>query len=391
MILRIGFDLRPTQLSSQVMGIGTYIKNLIGTISHLDHKNKYVFLRVKDRPPPILRLPPKFKYEFVDIPSMFEDHLNVLRDKVALHKIVYDHNLDVVHFPSPFELKIHFDLKQYNPRSILTVHDLTPLFFGDLLFKGRYKLLKHLYSYLAGSIHRAGHIIAVSGNTRDDLLEKMNIPEEKISVIYEAAEKVYRPINDKDVLSDIRRKYNLPENFILYVGGFSPHKNLEALLHVIVLLKLEYHLDMALVVAGKKDEVYYPALKLQTENLGISNRVIFTDYVPSEDLAAFYSMASVFALPSLYEGFGLPLVEAMSCGAPCAASDTSSLPEIARDAAVFFNPKIVVEMAEIIHQVLASEEIEKKKKKKGLRRAMDFSWDKCARETMEIYQTCSGK
>lgn len=385
MNLRIGFDLRPLQLSSQVMGIGVYIRNLLTQLSEIDRGNKYIFLTVEGKELPEFSFPSNFSHDFLEIPTLFEEHLNVFRDKFALHKIVEKNQLDIVHFPSPFELKIHFDLKEYNERAIITVHDLTPLIYGDMLFTGKRRLLRPLYDYLLRSVKNAGNIIAVSGNTRNDLVEKLNVPADKISIIHEAAGSMFKPINDREYLLEVRKKYNLPDKFILTAGGFLKHKNLDLLLDLIALLKVEYRIEFPVVMAGKPDKIHYPELKQRAAEMGFKDMVHFPGYVPAEDLAAFYNLSSVFIFPSLYEGFGLPLVEAMSCGTPCIISNVSSLPEIAGDAALQFDPGRIAELSEAVHSVLSSDEIAADLRKKGLKRAEAFSWKKMAEETLNLY------
>lgn len=385
MNLRIGFDIRPLQLSSQVMGIGVYIRNLLKQLSEMDRGNRYIFLTVEGKELPDLSFPTGFSHEFVGIPTLFEEHLNVFRDKFALHKIVEKNQLDIVHFPSPFELKIHFDLREHNDRTIITVHDLTPLIYADILFTGKRRLLKPLYDFLLRSVKHAGNIIAVSGNTRNDLVEKLNVPADKISVIYEAAGDMFKPIDDRKFLRDVKQKYNLPDKFILTTGGFLPHKNLDILLDLIALLKVEYLLEYPVVMAGKTDVVHFPEIKERAEEMGFKDMIHFPGYVPSEDLAALYNLASVFIFPSLYEGFGLPLVEAMSCGTPSVISNVSSLPEIAGNAALQFGPTRIAELSEAVHNILSSDELATDLRKKGLARAGEFSWKKMAQETLNLY------
>ena len=385
MNLRIGFDIRPLQLSSQVMGIGVYIKNLLTKLSEVDRGNKYIFLTVEGKELPEFSFPSNFSHDFLEIPTLFEEHLNVFRDKFALHKIVEKNQLDIVHFPSPFELKIHFDLREHNQRAIITVHDLTPLIYGDMLFTGKRRLLRPLYDYLLRSIKNAGNIIAVSGNTRNDLVEKLNVPADKISVIHEAASTIFKPVEDRDYLEKVRKKYNLPDKFILTAGGFLKHKNLDIMLDLIALLNVEYRIECPVVMAGKTDTVNFPEIKQRAEEMGFKDKVHFPGYVPAEDLAAFYNMASVFVFPSLYEGFGLPLVEAMSCGTPCIISNASSLPEIAGDAALQFDAARIAELSEAVNSVLSSDEVAKDLREKGLKRAEAFSWKKTAEETLNLY------
>lgn len=384
--MRIGFDLRPLQLSSQVMGIGVYIFNLIHALADMDRESHYVFPMIEGKDMPSFRFPPSFKYEFEKLPPTFEDHLNVLRDKLSLHKIVDKYKLDVAHFTSPLELKIHFDLKSHNHRSIITIHDLTPLFYGDLIFRRKRRLLKPIFDLLVKDIPRVGNIIAVSKNTKKDLMERLNIPEEKITVIYEGADLVFRPITNKFHLQEAREKFSLPERFLLYVGGFSPHKNLGGLLEAMVILKHEYQVDIPLVIVGGTDSFLYDELKKRVEDLKMTDRVKFAGFVANDELVSFYNLAAAFVFPSFYEGFGLPLVEAMACGTPSIVSDCSSLPEVGGKAAAYFDPKNISHMAEVIHQVISNEDIAREMKAKGIIQAGSFTWERCAQETLDFYR-----
>ncbi|MCE1245317.1 MAG: glycosyltransferase family 4 protein [Firmicutes bacterium] len=384
--MRIGFDLRPLQLSSSVMGIGVYIKNLVKSISAQDRENRYVFLTVEGREIPDIDFAPGFDCEFAKVKMTFENQLNIITDKMNIHKVVDQHSLDIVHFTSPFELKIHFDLKQHRKRSILTIYDLTPKFFSDIIFVKKRALLKPVFNHLLSCVPIGGHFLSISENTKKDMVKLMKIPQEKITVTHLGRDELFQPVEDTVFLESVRRKYTLPEHFALYVGGISPHKNLNSLLEALVLLNVEYHINIPLVIVGKADGFHFQALKERVEYLKLTDRVHFTGYVPDEELAALYSQADLFVMPSLYEGFGLPLLEAMACGAPCAVSGTSSFPEIAGSAAVLFDPKNIDSIAEAMHRVLCSDELKAELKKKGPRKAKLFSWDKTASQTIEAYK-----
>lgn len=387
--MRIGFDLRPLQLSSRVMGIGVYIRNLISSISRIDRENQYFFLVVKDEEFPDIDLVPEFQYELIEIPSAFNPYLNVIKDKFTLRSVVPQHSLDLVHFTSPLELKLHFDMGKYNNRSVLTVYDLTPLFYGNLIFRKKRRLLKPLFHILLREIKKAGHLISISQNTKKDLIERLKIPPEKITVTHLAADDCFRHIDDEFYLNEIKSKYDFPDKFIMYLGGFSPHKNLNSLLEAMVLLQVEYRLDTPLVIVGKTDSFHFPELEKRILELELTDRIHFPGFIPTVDLPAIYNLAAVFVFPSMYEGFGLPPLEAMKCGTPTIVSNTSSLPEVAGSSAIICDPRDIESLAESMHGILSSIEIAEDMKKKGIIRAMDFSWKKCARETLDVYKKLS--
>jgi glycosyltransferase involved in cell wall biosynthesis len=217
------------------------------------------------------------------------------------------------------------------------------------------------------------------------MIKLMKIPPEKIFVTHLGRDEIFSPVVDAKFLKSVRDKFTLPEKFALYVGGISPHKNLSSLLEALVLLNVEYQIKIPLVIVGKADGFHFQALKERVEYLKLSDRVHFTGYVPDDELAALYSQAAIFVMPSLYEGFGLPLLEAMACGAPCAVSRTSSFPEIAGSAAVLFDPLNISSIAEAMHRVLCSDELRAELIKKAPRKAQSFSWENTAKKTLECY------
>lgn len=385
--MNIGIDIRPLQLSPEISGIGVYLRNLVCEISRIDHQNQYFFLKLKEGKEVEIDLDDGFKWTEIHVPSARLKYLNVLQDPWVLPGIVERHSLDLLHFPSPFELKSHFDLKRHNRKSVLTVYDLTPLFYGDKIFVRKRKMLRPLYLSLLKAVPRAGHIISISENTKKDFVKNLNMSPEKITVIHLGKDESFRKITFGKALKKVREKYNLPNDFILYVGGFSYHKNIFSLLEALALIRLEYRLEIPLVIAGRIDPFFFSELEQKIDQLILKKQVIFTGFVPFSDLPALYNLALAFVSPSLYEGFGLPVLEALACGTPVVCSNTSSLPEVAGDAAVYFDPENITDIAEAIHRTVASEEIQVELQKKGIKRAEKFTWEKTARETLKVYRT----
>ncbi|MEM4301926.1 MAG: glycosyltransferase family 1 protein, partial [Candidatus Caldarchaeum sp.] len=226
-------------------------------------------------------------------------------------------------------------------RTVFTLHDLIFLFHPET-----HKPLNRWFLTLLMPrfLRAADAVIAVSECTKRDAVRAYGIPEEKITVIYEGVSPRFRPANPEAVQA-VRAKYGLPEHFILYVGTIEPRKNLVALLeaYAAILTRNTQH-AIRLVVVGKKGWLYEGFFRRLRE-LDLEERVHFTGYVPDEDLPALYSAADLFVFPSLYEGFGLPVLEAMACGVPVVCSNTSSLPEVAGDAALLVNPTDVQALA----------------------------------------------
>ncbi len=264
--------------------------------------------------------------------------------------------------------------------TVLTVHDLI---FRHL--PEHHKHLNRWYLNVTMPLYcrRADHIIAVSEATRRDLMAAYNLPREKISVIHEAADLRFVPQPEKGVAA-VRAHYGLPEDFLLYVGTIEPRKNLVRLLHVWEGL---YAAGEAppLVIVGKRgwlSDDFFIAL----EESPSREAVILTGYVLDMDLPTIYAAATAFVFPSLYEGFGLPPLEAMACGTPVACGDGSSLPEVVGDAALLFDPTDEEAMERDLRRLLSDAGLREELRERGLRRAAQFSWERTARETLVVYE-----
>jgi glycosyltransferase involved in cell wall biosynthesis len=264
-------------------------------------------------------------------------------------------------------------------RTVFTLHDLIFLFHPET-----HKPMNRWFLTLMMPrfLRAADAVIAVSECTKRDAIRFYRIPEEKITVIYEGVNPRFRPASP-EAIAAVRARYGLPERFILYVGTIEPRKNLTTLLEAFHHLLATY--DLRLVIVGKKGWLYERFFRRLRE-LGLENRVLFTGYVPDEDLPAIYSAADLFVFPSLYEGFGLPVLEAMACGTPVICSNTSSLPEVAGDAALLVDPTDARALTGAMEQVLTNERLWATLRAKGMERARGFTWEKAAYRTWEVYQ-----
>jgi len=264
--------------------------------------------------------------------------------------------------------------------TVLTIHDLI---FRHL--PEHHKPLNRWYlnATLPLYCRRASHLIAVSEQTKRDLVALYHLPPEQITVIYEAAAPHFAPQPPATVAA-VRARYGLPERYVLFVGTLEPRKNLIRLLAAFERLHAE-QLTEALVIVGKKGWLYedfFAAL----ERSPARPAVLFPGFVPDADLPAFYSGAQVLAFPSLYEGFGLPLLEALGCGTPVVCSNVSSLPELAGDAALLVDPTDVEALTAALRRVLTGADLRADLRERGLRRAAQFSWARAAQETLALYQ-----
>ena len=264
---------------------------------------------------------------------------------------------------------------------ILTVYDMVAFKHPEFASK-RFSL--YTRKLLKSAVRRADKIIAISEHTKKDIIEILKVPSEDVEVIYPGVDDIFKVMDKEWAYSVIKRKYNLNKRFILSVGNLEPRKNTKNLLLAYKLL-LDEHLNHQLVIVGpqgwKAQEIFD-----FVEKIGISENVIITGYVDSNEMPILYNAADVFVFPSLYEGFGLPPLEAMACGTPVVASNNSSLPEILGDAAIMVNPLNVEDIKERIKRVLFDKTLREKMISLGLERVKDFSWEKTVRQTLEIYK-----
>ena len=369
--MRICLDLSPAV--HQHAGLGRYAQELLLALAVTDGQNEYVVFYNNPAAAwvdPTLERFPKIttplSYKPWRLSAMLAHFARIPQDSlfpgVALFHAT-DHLL-------PYFRRI---------KSVFTLHDLIFIFHPET-----HKPLNRWFLTLMMPrfLRAADAVIAVSECTKRDAVRFYGIPEEKITVIYEGVNPRFRPASPETIAS-VRARYNLPEHFILYVGTIEPRKNLTALLEAFHHL-LATH-DLRLVIVGKKGWLY-EGFFLRLRELGLEDRVIFTGYVPDEDLPAIYSAAELFVFPSLYEGFGLPVLEAMACGVPVICSNTSSLPEVAGDAALLVDPTDVRALAGAMEQALTDEALRVTLRARGIERAQRFTWARAAQETMQVYE-----
>lgn len=263
---------------------------------------------------------------------------------------------------------------------VVTIHDLNPIRFRNFY---SHSFNWFMSTMLRWSANVADRIIAISDNTKKEIIEFLNVPEEKIKVIYSGVNEHWKPIDFESNASLINYRYGIQVPYILTVSNIEPKKNLPRLFSAYSMLKKNKDIREQLVIVGPKG---WKAENIIDCSRAISDGVVFTGHLNDYELRILYSGAKLFVLPSLHEGFGLPLLEAMACGAPVIASNVAAIPEIVGDAAVLFNPSDIEEIAQTIETTLANEELLKRMREKGLKRVNLFSWEKTARETLKIYK-----
>lgn len=361
--MKIAIDTQTTL--GRKSGFGFYIGNLVKGLKNIDKKNEYCLIN-----------------------KGIEKDLNTLErfcwDQFGFLKRAKRLGVDIAHQPC-FSVPIFGGMKK-----VATIHDLIPVKFPkNLNFASRMFFTK----WMPFTYGFADAIIAISESTKKDLVDILKLDPERITVIYEAAGDEYRIIEDFDKIEEIKNKYKIKGRYILNVGTLEPRKNIEFLVKVFAdvvkreIMKLgNYEIrKLKLVLVGKKGWGYEKMFDL-IKNLGIEGRVVWTDYVEDEDLPYIYNGADLFVFPSEYEGFGLPLLEAMSCGVPVISSNTSSMPEVVSEAGILIAPDDENKWVENIIKVLGDSEKQREMRSKGLKQAGKFSWEKCAEETLGVYK-----
>ncbi|HUQ85021.1 MAG TPA: glycosyltransferase family 1 protein [Candidatus Limnocylindrales bacterium] len=365
--MKIGIDAR---LWSET-GVGRYIRNLVYNLAEIDKTNDYVlFMRSADADKFKVQSS-KFKVVRVDI------RWHTLDEQLKLPQILNKENLDLVHFPY-FSIPVGYK----NP-FVITIHDLIinhfPTGKASKLPLYLYQLKKLGYDYVVkNAVNKAQKIIVPLNAVKDDLIETLGVKQEKIIVTYEGFDE---KIQKKDKVQIVDKT-----KYFLYVGNAYPHKNLDRLIKAFSLFRKEDHENIQLVLVGK-DDFFYKKLneKILKENY---SGVVVRNNVTDKELAGYYQNAIALISPSLMEGFGLPVLEAMASACQVIASDIPSLREVCLDAAIYFDPYSIEDIKNKINDVFSLEQnILDKNIKKGLERSKEFSWRKMAKETLAVYES----
>jgi glycosyltransferase involved in cell wall biosynthesis len=285
-----------------------------------------------------------------------------------------------------------------NCKKAVTFHDLSFKLYPEFFSRSK-RIWQKILMNAKKEAQKAGKIIAVSNSTKQDLIDFYKIPEEKIKVIYSGIEQDFKKgISDEKILK-VKKKYRLPDKFILYFGTIEPRKNLIGLIKAFEIFKKNFILkqtqsnikkkqfsNIQLVIAGEKGWLYKNVFKMARQS-SFSSEIIFTGFVNNSDKPYLYKLASLFVYPSFYEGFGFPPLEAMSCGIPTITSKFSSLPETVGKAAIMIDPYDIDEFACAMNLALNDENLREKLKKQGFEQVKKFSWQKCAQETLEVLKS----
>ncbi len=372
--MEIGIDSRAA-IWYRGTGIGTYTYQLIRNIYLIDKKNQYHFFL------------PNEKFQGTDpLNSGVFQSISQTKDKfwetVEDNQIVPE-GMDLYHVP---QNGLGLPQKKTCPW-VVTIHDLIPYLLPETVGPAYLEIFK---KQMPDIIEKADHIITVSNHSKKDLVECLHADEKKISVIYEAPESTYKPIQKRVAQARVANKYGIDGPFILYLGGFSPRKNLQGLIDAFAKMNGDLPTPHKLVIFGRHSP-NYQNVAAYVEKQGFGDKVLFPGFAPMQDLIFLYNAASLFVYPSLYEGFGLPPLEALACGTPTVVSNISSLPEVVGDGAILIDPYSRDSLAEGIFKGLTDLPYQEQLVKKGLKRAEEFSWTKTAAQTIKIYQQLAVK
>jgi glycosyltransferase involved in cell wall biosynthesis len=377
--MKIAIDVR-TILPNR-SGVGNYVLHLIQNLRQVDSEPIYYLLAQKKNMSILGHLAREqnpfltsFSHENHPLSDFWEHFILPLRLKqMGIH---------VFHGPAsliPFR-KDHCGL-------IVTIHDLVAFLFPETIPRKYGAYMRYL---LRQAVKKADKIIAVSHHTKEDLIRILKVSPEKIVVIYEASSPIFHPDDRKSVQSRLKQQYGISQKFIYHLGNIEPRKNLIVLLEAFTLVCRELGPEYQLVVSGQKGWLT-GSLNRFFKNYSMRDQVFFTGYVPVDHIPLFMNGAELFVFPSLYEGFGLPVLEAMSCGTPVISSNRSSIPEIIGSAGVLVDPTNVRELADRIIELLRNPEERRRLSQLGIDRASQFSWTEAARQTLNVYRSVMKK
>lgn len=354
-------------------GIGTYTTNLLKNIFEIDKHNEYILL-YKMKEPPML---------YVNYPNIEEVCIptgpKLYWDQIAVPIKAREKHLDLI----------------FNPKLSVPIFSSCKKVFmmagGDwFVFPHNYTWPDRIYHNIFASLYckRANGIISISESATDDIVRHVNVNLNKIKTIYLGVGNHFRQIDDKAKLDGIKQKYDLPNDFMLFVGQIYPMKNFSGIIKAFSILTKK--LPFKLIVVGK------PALKYKKEidlipRLNLENDVSLIGWIPDEDLPALYNLSTFLVFPSLYEGFGIPIIEAMRCGCPVLTSNRGAPSEVAGDAALLVDPTDIDSIVNGMYELIVNKELRENLIKKGFVRSRKFTWDSCAKKTIALFESLNNR
>jgi glycosyltransferase involved in cell wall biosynthesis len=373
--MKVAIDVR-TVLSNR-SGVGNYVLNLIQNLRQVDPDTEYFFLGLRKNLP-LLGTLVKEQNSMVTLFTHENHPLSDFWEHFVLPIRLTKNKIDVFHGPASL---IPFRKNHY--RVVVTIHDLVAFLFPETIPRKYGSYMRYL---LRQGVKKADKIISVSYHTRQDLVDILKVPPEKIIVIHEAPSPIFRPYHQNEVRAQLEQRYGITKKYIYHLGNIEPRKNLIVLMEAFTKVCQEFGSEYQLVVSGQKGWLIR-SLSRFLKNYPVLDQVFFTGYIPMEDLPLLMNGAEVFVFPSLYEGFGLPVLEAMSCGTPVISSNVSSIPEIVGSAGVLVDPNDSSGLAEQIVHLLKNTDERNRLGQAGLEKAAHFSWIDAAQKTLQVYRS----
>lgn len=373
--MNIGIDAR---MLGEGFGLARYVQQLVFHLERIDTENEYVIFLRGENWDEYMPHGHNFRKVLADIPWYS------WQEQIHFKKIIQKEKVDMMHFPhwnvpilyqDPFVVTIHDLIMYHYPRQEATTLGPVAYFVKDQIHR---RVVKH-------AVTAAKKVIVTSEFTKNDVFETLRVPREKMMVTYQAPF-VERQQTTDNKQQNILTEYGITKPYVLYVGAAYPHKNLEGLIQAWEVFTEEYGDDYQLVLVGK-ESYFYQKLKTYCQTVTLSNGPVFTGFVPDSELVELYKHAKLYAFPSLYEGFGLPPLEAMAHGVPVVSSNRSCLPEVLGEAALYADPEDPKAFADAMYQGLTNEDIRFELKRLGREEVMRYSWEKLARETRQVYQS----
>ena len=381
--MRIGIN--ALFLQRPTTGIGQHLFHLLKGLDENDDENTYVLFTPRLRHSPMGRFPQlSDRFQNIEVVSALrrfgERFESLFWEQVEIVRACHRESIDLLHSP-------YFSAPLFLPaKTVVTVHDVIPLVMPEY----RVRPQNRMYTdFVAFTVCRANAIITVSEYSKQDIVRMLQIPEERIHVIGNAVDASYRPITDTRLIDSIRERYGIGQKYILYFGGFDIRKNVERVLQAYAALPESIKEEYQLVIAGRLHLLghpLYPDPRPQVQELGLDERVVMTGQIREQDKAPLYSAAALYLFPSLYEGFGIPVLEAMACGAAVVTSDITALPEVVGDAARLVDPYSVEAITEAMAELLEDDARRNSLRERALERARDFSWQRVAEQTLDVYR-----
>lgn len=356
-------------------GIGTYVRNLVDCLARQDHDDEYVLL-CRPADADYLR---SLGRRFTPLPEQAGNYS--LREQVSIPMALTRARVDLFHAP-------HYVVSPLTATPyVVTIHDCIHLRFPQYLPNRLAPTYARMMMQVAA--RRARRVLTVSQASKEDILHYLGTPADKVEVIYNALDNRLATPPTADDMTRVRERFQLNSPFILYAGNIKPHKNVDRLIEAYSILRRRGVTDVKLMIIG--DQISkYPNLRRLVHRFQLHQHVRFLGFVPEETLSVLYRLASVFVFPSLYEGFGLPPLEAMAAGAPVVTSNTSSLPEVVGDAAVLIDPMDAGAIADAMAHVLGDEHLRAELIRRGHERVKAFSWARSVARVREVYAELAG-